>query len=79
MPDKHEMLSDLKSVCGNCGMCDLGWSKAENDLDPHVFSNFDRSIPLPKIIVVGQNPGYNEVVKGEPFVGAVINSFDRSI
>ena len=58
-------------------MCPLGHNKPEGK-DPHVFSNLDL-LKLPNIMVVGQNPGWNEVLQGTPFVGEAGRNFDKEL
>lgn len=82
MPDKMSMLRHIGDACKTCGMCELGWAKAKRNghvLDPHVPGWHDAMSPLPKIMVVGQNPGWNEVVQGEPFVGAAGQVFAKAL
>lgn len=82
MPDKLPMLDAIGEACKLCGMCELGWSKAKrlgHEFDPHVPGWRDGMSPLPKIVVVGQNPGWNEVRAGVPFVGAAGDEFNRAI
>jgi DNA polymerase len=59
-------------------MCELGLQGAEKNLevrDPHVFSNMNPS----RFLVVGQNPGWDELKQHEPFVGAAGKNFDAEI
>lgn len=72
------MLEHLNSACVSCTMCELGLTTVERggvSRDPHVFS----SLTMSRFMVVGQNPGYDEVVKGEPFVGAAGKNFEEEI
>jgi len=74
------MMPHLKTACLSCKMCGLGWSEAERDTikrDPHVFSNFDPIVPPAKFMIIGQNPGWNEVKLREPFVGQSGDNFDK--
>jgi len=66
------MLRPMQDSCRACTMCELGRKLADDnhpttkmEFDPHVFSNMNPS----RWIVVGQNPGTDECLKGEPFVG----------
>lgn len=72
------MLYPLARVTRSCSMCSLG-KKACVDhdtiFDPHVFSNMKPS----KWVVVGQNPGFNEALQGEPFVGDSGKIFAREL
>ena len=75
---KLRMLRQLSLTCTACSMCELGLKGAErNDevRDPHVFSNMNPS----RFMVVGQNPGWNELKQQEPFVGAAGKNFDTEI
>ena len=75
---RTEMLPALREACLLCRMCDLGWHVAERageSLSPHVFSNMRYS----KWMIVGQNPGWNELQKQTPFVGQSGVNFDREI
>lgn len=72
------MLDPLASTCRACSMCELGMEPAKkNDeiRDPHVFSNMNPS----KFMVVGQNPGWEEVKAGTPFIGPSGNNFDAEL
>lgn len=62
------MLRPLSDTVRACSMCSLGKKACldkDSVFDPHVFSNMVPS----RIFVAGQNPGFNEVLNGEPFVG----------
>jgi DNA polymerase len=75
---KMRMLRELSNTCIACSMCELGLKgaeKADTVRDPHVLSNMNPS----KFMVVGQNPGWNELEKQQPFVGAAGNNFDTEI
>lgn len=75
---KLRMLRQLSSTCIACSMCELGLKGAERNgiiRDPHVLSNMNPSM----VMVVGQNPGWNELEKREPFVGAAGKNFDDEI
>jgi DNA polymerase len=59
-------------------MCELGRQDAEKNgicRDPHVFSNMTPT----RCLVVGQNPGWNELERREPFVGAAGANFDKEV
>jgi uracil-DNA glycosylase family 4 len=75
---KFRMLLPLAQTCMACSMCDLGFRevvKGDERHDPHVFSNFQPK----RFMVVGQNPGYNEVREKMPFVGDAGKIFDTEI
>lgn len=72
------MLTHLKSLCKNCSLCPLGKTQPTvngKTLDPHVFSNMLGS----KYVVIGQNPGFNECVQDEPFVGQASQTFNTEV
>jgi DNA polymerase len=59
-------------------MCELGTTFARKDgleADPHVFSSMTPS----KVMVVGQNPGWDELRQGRPFVGQAGKIFDVAL
>jgi uracil-DNA glycosylase family 4 len=75
---KLRMLRNLSRACLACSMCELGLKSAEKNgtlRDPHVLSNMKVS----KFMVVGQNPGWDELKVREPFVGAAGANFDAEI
>jgi len=81
--DKHKFLSTLSTACRLCQNCELGIKEAERTIgeviiarDPHVFSNMAYSS---RFLVVGQNPGWEELEKGEPFVGAAGRNFNKAL
>lgn len=74
---KLRMLDPMRRTCMACSMCELGRKEVDRDglgifRDPHVFSNQNPT----RFMVYGQNPGWNEVLKGKPFVGDAGNNFD---
>lgn len=72
------MLEHLQKACSVCTMCELGLKEAtRNDhaRNPHVFSNMRPH----RFMVVGQNPGWDELAANEPFVGAAGNNFNVEI
>ncbi len=76
---KVRMLRQLRNTCMACTMCELGFRGVTKDekifRDPHVFSNMNPK----RVVVVGQNPGFNEVIEGEPFVGDAGRNFDNEL
>lgn len=69
---KIVQLKRLRSDCFSCQLCSIGSTRVENRSivgkthDPHVFAYGNVNA---KVFVVGQNPGYNEVLQKRPFVG----------
>lgn len=59
------ILDDLRKECESCRKCEIGGQLIDNHLS-NVFSNMNVNA---KVMVVGQNPGYDEVIQGTPFVG----------
>lgn len=75
---KLRMLRQLSRACIACSMCELGMKCAEKNntiRDPHVFSNMKPH----RFMVIGQNPGWDELAAGEPFVGVAGKNFDDEI
>jgi len=70
-----EELKELKEKCLLCRKCLIGGCKIDNQFLSNVFSNLNIS----KVVVVGQNPGREEIEKGEPFVGEAGRRFDAAI
>lgn len=77
--NKKVMLNGLQFLCMSCRLCPIGCDlveKGENKYDPHVFSNMNFKS---KFMIVGQNPGFNECVRGYPFVGEAGRTFDKEL
>lgn len=75
---KLRMLRQLSRTCLACSMCELGLKcakKGHHLRDPHVFSNMKPH----RFMIVGQNPGWDELEVREPFVGAAGKNFDDEI
>ena len=72
---KIDMLRKLEVECYGCDKCKIG-EEASELWDPHVFSNMNFKA---KIIVIGQNPGFEEVKKRRPFMGDSGKNFNNSI
>jgi len=72
------MLSKLKTLCESCILCSLGQKTPlvkGKTFNPRLLSNMVES----KFVIMGQNPGYNECIKREPFVGQAGSNFDKEI
>lgn len=67
-------LEELKTKVINCKNCKIGCQNI-NGFNSNVFSNMTNS----KIMIIGQNPGENEVRLGLPFVGISGVFFDNCI
>ena len=75
---KLRMLRQLSNTCLACTMCELGRKEAVRDSfsrDPHVLSNMNPT----RFMVVGQGPGWDEITKGTPFIGASGKNFDNEL
>jgi DNA polymerase len=55
-------LDDVRSVIGDCHRCPLG--------DTRTTLVFGVGDPRARVVLIGEAPGKNEDLKGEPFVGA---------
>lgn len=74
----QRMLNAIHGAVHNCSMCPLGRSICREHytiFDPHVFSTMNPS----KWMIVGQNPGYNECLEHQPFVGDAGKYFNNAI
>lgn len=65
-------LYELKKECLSCNECSVGQQYVDGNLS-NVFSNMN---PDARIMVVGQNPGADEVAEATPFVGKSGKTFD---
>jgi len=72
---KIEALKQLKRECVDCRRCEIGGQHL-NGCITNVLSNMCLRA---RIMVVGQNPGEQEVAQGRPFVGPSGVFFDRAI
>lgn len=75
---KLRMLRGISNACMACSMCELGLHLVDENSylrDPHVFSNMNVS----RFMVVGQNPGWDELRTGEPFTGTAGGIFNQEI
>lgn len=76
--ERHRMLSLLGEMCHICKMCALGEHTQEvrgHKFDPHCWSSMNVS----RIMVIGQGPGLNECLQGEPFVGDSGKNFNEEL
>ena len=64
----------LRDECTECRKCSIGGQLIEGKFLSNVFSNMNARA---KIMIVGQNPGRDEVEKKEPFVGMAGKRFDE--
>lgn len=68
------MLFELEKKCLSCNKCGIGQQMIDGHLS-NVFSNMN---PKP-IMVVGQNPGKEEITKRTPFIGISGKIFDECL
>ena len=59
-------LDEIRAVMGNCQLCPLGSTRTN--------LVFGVGNPRARVMFVGEGPGRNEDLRGEPFVGAAISS-----
>jgi len=69
-------LEELKVECLSCRRCVIGGVDVANGHMSNVFSNMNTGV---RVMVVGQNPGREEVERGEPFVGPSGRFFDEAV
>jgi uracil-DNA glycosylase family 4 len=68
---------NLKEKCLDCRKCRIGGQVVPGtNCVSNVFSNGNKNA---KIMVVGQNPGMDEVIQGQPFVGRSGQVFDEAV
>lgn len=61
-------LEEIRSLMGNCQLCELGQTRSNL-----VFGVGD---PHARVMIIGEGPGKNEDLQGEPFVGAAGKKLD---
>jgi len=66
----------LKDECLACRRCSIGGQMVHGKYISNVFSNMHY---LAKVMVLGQNPGKDEVEMGEPFVGISGRYWDEAV
>jgi DNA polymerase len=72
------MLQAMQYLVQKCVLCELGRRRCiehDTNFDPHVFS----TMSISKFFICGQNPGFHECLKGEPFVGDAGEFFNEII
>lgn len=65
---REVMLEEIQNVLGNCQRCELGQTRTN--------IVFGVGNPHARVMFVGEGPGRNEDIKGEPFVGAAGHKLD---
>jgi len=73
--EKEQALAELRDKCMACRLCSIGGCEI-NGKPATVFSNMNAA---GKIMVVGQNPGADEVDQGTPFIGRSGHNFDVAL
>jgi len=77
--DALVMLRPLRDMCKDCTMCRLGMRqptiRGEQVKDHRVFSNMLPS----RVMIIGQNPGYDECHEDLPFVGEAGKTFNKAV
>ncbi|WP_278590963.1 uracil-DNA glycosylase [Olsenella uli] len=61
-------LEEIRSLMGNCQLCELGQTRSNL-----VFGVGD---PHARVMIIGEGPGKNEDLQGEPFVGTAGKKLD---
>lgn len=74
--DAISALKTIRASCLSCRRCSLGMAEIDGHLS-NVFSYVNPQTYI-DIMVVGQNPGSEEVKRGEPFVGASGRFFNEA-
>lgn len=74
--DIFEDLMNLKVECLACRRCAIGGCMVDGKFLSNVFSNMNCSA---RMMAVGQNPGRDEVERGEPFVGVSGRFWDEAL
>ena len=69
-------LSQLREECLACRRCSIGGVEVCDGRLSNVFSNMNTHA---RLMVIGQNPGREEVRQGEPFVGPSGRFFDEAV
>ena len=64
-----EELEQIRQECLTCQKCPLGKTRT--------MSVFSAGVPNNKIVLIGEAPGYNEDMTGEPFVGRAGQLLDK--
>ena len=64
-----EELEQIRQECLTCQKCPLGKTRTK--------SVFSAGVPNNKIVLIGEAPGYNEDMTGEPFVGRAGQLLDK--
>lgn len=64
-----EELEQIRQECLTCQKCPLGRTRTK--------SVFSAGVPNNKIVLIGEAPGYNEDITGEPFVGRAGQLLDK--
>ena len=65
---REVMLEEIQNILGNCQRCELGQTRTN--------IVFGVGNPHARVMFVGEGPGRNEDIKGEPFVGAAGHKLD---
>lgn len=71
-----EDMKGLKDECLMCRKCSIGGQMVHGRCTSNVFSNMSCEA---KVMVLGQNPGRDEVERGEPFVGVSGEYWDAAV
>lgn len=75
----HPKMGDLLTLrqeCIACRKCPIGGVMVDGRCLANVLSNMN---PAAEIMIVGQNPGREEIERDEPFVGEAGKRFDEAV
>lgn len=75
MADAFCEMTKLKVECLECRRCSIGGQTVHGRCS-NVFSSMNYAA---KVMVLGQNPGRDEVERGEPFVGVAGECWDAAV
>lgn len=71
MPSKFSSFEELRTECGKCNKCRLGETRTN--------LVFGTGNPHAEVMFVGEGPGENEDLQGEPFVGRSGQLLDKML
>lgn len=77
--EKMFQLKQLRQECYQCQRCPLCNNDPPTDTKPHGPKVFGVGWVNAPIMLIGQNPGLNEVEQGRPFVGKAGTILDKAL
>jgi DNA polymerase len=73
--DREKRLDEIRGICLACRACAIGGV----DFDGHGSNVFSMGMANSSLMIVGQNPGRDEVLQRQPFVGVSGKLFDEAL